>query len=205
MQIQCQCGPPHTYRARLDDPNRLAPVGVIGELVAEGPGIARGYINNETGNTDLFLDSPPWAKEWESIVASMGRSYRTGDLVRYADDGELIFVGRRDRQVKLRGQRIELEDIETKIKQHLQLPEASILLEVVHNVDGDTGRMTKDMELEIEGLRARIAEVLPAYMWPVAWIPLKEVPLGPTGKLDRRKLLSLGTNFFTRAMAKDPI
>lgn len=211
--------------ARLDDPNQLAPVGAIGELVAEGPGIARGYISNESDNAQLFLDSPPWAKEWESSVASMGRSYRTGDLVQYADDGELIFVGRRDRQVKLRGQRIELEDIETKLKQHLRLPEANILLEVLdihgtvnlvaflhhpsihdkprQDVDGDTIQMTEEMELKIEGLRARISEVLPAYMWPVAWIPLKEVPLGPTGKLDRRKLLSLGKDFYSRFRTGD--
>ncbi|OBT52937.1 Nonribosomal Peptide Synthase (NRPS) [Pseudogymnoascus sp. 24MN13] len=211
--------------ARLDDPSQLAPIGAIGELVAEGPGIARGYINNESGNAKLFLDSLPWAKEWESTVASMGRSYRTGDLVRYADDGEFIVVGRRDRQVKLRGQRIELEDIEIKLKQHLQLPQANILLEVldVHgtanlvaflhhpsihdtprqDVDGDTTQMTEEMELEIEGLRARISEVLPAYMWPVAWIPLKEVPLGPTGKLDRRKLLSLGGDFYSRLQTGD--
>lgn len=206
--------------ARLDDPYQLAPVGAIGELVAEGPGIARGYISNQSDNAELFLDSLPWAKEWESSVTSMGRSYRTGDLVRYADDGELIFVGRRDRQVKLRGQRIELEDIETKLKQHLELPDANIFLEVldVHgtanlvafihhrsihstprqDVDGDSTQMAEEMELEIEGLRARISEVLPAFMWPVAWIPLKEVPLGPTGKLDRRKLLSLGKDFYSR-------
>lgn len=205
--------------ARLDDPNQLAPVGAIGELVAEGPGIARGYIGNLSGNAELFLDSPPWAKEWESSVASMGRSYRTGDLVRYTDDGELIFVGRRDRQVKLRGQRIELEDIESKLKQYLRLPNANILVEVLdvhgtanlvaflhhpsinetpgHDVDGDTTQMAEAMELEIEGLRARISEVFPAYMWPVAWIPLKEVPLGPTGKLDRRRLLSLGEDFYS--------
>ncbi|KAI0136239.1 putative nonribosomal peptide synthase [Xylariales sp. AK1849] len=212
--------------ARLDDPNKLAPVGAIGEMVAEGPGIARGYINNESGNAEAFLDSPPWTKEWESSVASMGRTYRTGDLVRYADDGELIFVGRRDRQVKLRGQRIELEDIELKLKQHLRLTEINMFLEVLdvlgtdnlvaflHHpsirdtprqdvVDGDTTQMPEEIALEIQGLHARISEVLPAYMWPVTWIPLKEVPLGPTGKLNRPKLLSLGKKFYSRLRTGD--
>ncbi|EAW20394.1 putative nonribosomal peptide synthase [Aspergillus fischeri NRRL 181] len=210
--------------ARLDDPNQLAPVGAIGELVAEGPGIARGYISNESSNAEVFLDSLPWAKAWESIVASTGRSYRTGDLVRYADDdGELIFVGRRDRQVKLRGQRIELDDVESKLKQHLRLPEANIFLEVlrVHgtsnlvaflghpsihdiprqDVEGDPTHMSEEMKQEINGLRARISDELPAYMCPVAWIPLREVPLGPTGKLDRGKLLSLGEQFYSRLRA----
>ncbi|PQE30596.1 non-ribosomal peptide synthetase protein [Rutstroemia sp. NJR-2017a WRK4] len=209
--------------ARLDDPSQLAPIGAVGELVAEGPGIARGYINNEIGNTELFLDCPPWTKDWESSVTSMGRSYRTGDLVRYNDDGELIFVGRRDRQVKLRGQRIELEDIETKLKQHLQLPGANIILEVLdiqgtanlaaflyhpsiketQAEDDEATQMTEEMTAEIEGLRTRISEVLPAYMWPVAWIPLKEVPLGPTGKLDRRRLFALGTDFVSKLRTGD--
>lgn len=198
---------------RLDDPNQLAPVGAIGELVAESPGVARGYINNEEGNSKLFLDSPRWAKDWESSVSLLGRSYRTGDLVRYADDGELVFIGRRDRQVKLRGQRIELEEIETKLKQHLQLSGANILLEVLnmhgtdnlvaflhcpsgqdtrsHHADLDTTHMTEEMELEIERLHGKMSEVLPAYMWPVSWIRLREIPLGLTGKLDRDRLLRI--------------
>ncbi|KAI1801102.1 putative nonribosomal peptide synthase [Daldinia bambusicola] len=205
-----------SWVARLDDPTQLAPVGAIGELVIESPGVARGYINNAQGNAHLFHDSPPWAKDWESRVPSMGRSYRTGDLVRYADDGEIIFIGRSDRQVKLHGQRVELEDIETKLKQHLQLHRANILLEVldVHGTANlvaflhhpniqDTAQMPEEMELEIERLRVRISEVLPAYMWPVVWIPLKEVPLGPTGKMDRRKLLSLGMDFYSRLRTGD--
>lgn len=207
--------------ARLDDPDKLAPVGAIGEMVAEGPGIARGYINKESSNSEAFLSFPPWKQEWESSVLSMGRTYRTGDLVRYADDGELVFVGRRDRQVKLRGQRIELEDIELKLKQHIELSEVNVFLEVLNVLGTDnlvafihhptirgipgndivnscTTQLPGEILLEIEGLHRCIAEVLPAYMWPVAWIPLTVVPLGPTGKLDRRKLLSLGKDFYSK-------
>ncbi|KAM7185082.1 hypothetical protein V8F20_011947 [Naviculisporaceae sp. PSN 640] len=197
--------------ARLDDTTKLAPVGAIGELVAEGPGIGRGYLNNQKGNEELFLERPPWSKEMQaSGVPEMGRCYRTGDLVRFAEDGELIFIGRRDRQVKLRGQRIELEDIETKLKQHFKLTDANIVVEVVdsqgvanlvaffhHSGVRDAAEMPEEMENEIQALRERISEVLPAYMWPVAWIPLLELPLGPTGKLDRRKLLGLGQDFFS--------
>ncbi|KAK4196677.1 hypothetical protein QBC40DRAFT_286889 [Triangularia verruculosa] len=197
--------------ARLDDPSKLAPVGAIGELVAEGPGIGRGYLNNEKGNKELFFERPPWSEEMQtSGVPEMGRCYRTGDLVRFADDGELIFIGRRDRQVKLRGQRIELEDIETKLKQHFKLTDANIVVEVLdtqgvanlvaflhHSRVRDAAQMPEDMDKEIQALRERISEVLPAYMWPIAWIPLPELPLGPTGKLDRRKLLGLGQDFFS--------
>jgi amino acid adenylation domain-containing protein len=209
----------------LDNPNQLAPVGAIGELVVEGPGIARNYINNHLDSTELFLDTLPWAQDWESSLTSMGRSYRTGDMAQFADDGEIIFVGRRDRQVKLRGQRIELEDIETKLQQHTRLPGAHIVLEVLdihgtnnlvaflynpsiqdipgRDLNGDTAQMTEEMELEVEGLRARISEELPSYMWPVVWIPLKGLPLSPIGKLDRRMLLRLGKDYYSNLRIGD--
>jgi amino acid adenylation domain-containing protein len=203
--------------ALLDNPNKLAPVGAIGELVVEGPGIARNYINNHLDSANLFYDATPWAKDWDAGMESMGRCYRTGDMAHFADDGEIIFIGRRDRQIKLRGQRIELEDIEIKLQQHNQLPGAHIILEVLNihgsddlvafyyapglkdipgcTLEGGSTRMTEEMGLEIERLRVRISEELPAYMWPVVWIPLRELPLSPTGKLDRRMLLRFGKDY----------
>ncbi|XPT02543.1 hypothetical protein M3J09_011657 [Ascochyta lentis] len=166
--------------ALLDNPNKLAPVGVIGELVVEGPGIARNYINNHLDSANLFYDALPWAKDWDTSMKSIGRCYRTGDMAHFADDGEIIFIGRRDRQIKLRGQRIELEDVEIRLQQHNQLPGAHIILEVldVHSHDdlvaflyapgpkdipgrtpeGASARMTEEMELEIERLRIRISK-----------------------------------------------
>lgn len=98
----------HAWVTSLDNKDQLAPVGAVGELVIHGPGIARGYLNNDSSNADLFLDSSLWPSRWDPSPNCFDRSYRTGDLVRYTHDGELIFVSRRDRQVKLRGQRIEL-------------------------------------------------------------------------------------------------
>jgi amino acid adenylation domain-containing protein len=201
--------------ALLDDPSRLAPVGATGELVVEGPGVARDYINNQWDTAALFLDSLPWAKDWESSLTLMGRSYRTGDMARYADDGEIIFVGRRDRQVKLRGQRIELADIEKKLQQYTQHPGTHVALEVIDlhgtrnlaafiyisSTQNKSSATTEEIELEVEGLRARISEEFPSYMWPAVWIPLKEVPLSPTGKLDRRMLLHLGEDFYSNLRA----
>ncbi|TVY37197.1 Nonribosomal peptide synthetase [Lachnellula subtilissima] len=209
----------------LDNPNKLAPIGAIGELVVEGPGVARNYINNHSDSKDLFLDAPPWAKDWDSSLTSMGRCYRTGDMAQLTADGEIIFVGRRDRQIKLHGQRIELEDIETRLQRHIRLPGAHIVLEVLdihgnnnlvaflhvptvqgppeRDPNGDTANMTENMALEIEGLRARISEELPSYMWPVVWIPLKELPLTPSGKLDRRMLLRLGKDYYSNLRIGD--
>jgi amino acid adenylation domain-containing protein len=203
--------------ALLDNPNKLAPVGAIGELVVEGPGIARNYINNHLDSANLFYDATPWAKDWKASMESIGRCYRTGDMAHFADDGEIIFMGRRDRQIKLRGQRIELEDIEVKLQQHNQILGAHIILEVLdihshgdlvaflyapdlkdmpaYTLNGGSARMTEGMKLEIERLRVRVSEELPAYMWPVVWIPLKELPLSPTGKLDRPTLVRFGKDY----------
>ncbi|KAF2998580.1 nrps [Curvularia kusanoi] len=201
----------------LDDPSKLAPVGAIGELVVEGPGVARNYINSVSESAHLFYDIAPWAQEWEMSLDSMGRCYRTGDMAYFADDGEIVFVGRRDRQVKLHGQRIELEDIEIKLQHRNQISGSQIILEVLNihsegdlvvffhapdvlNPSGTTSgavsaRMTKEMELQIEKLRVRILEELPRYMWPIIWIPLQKLPLGPTGKLDRKLLLRYGKDY----------
>jgi amino acid adenylation domain-containing protein len=210
--------------ALLENPNKLAPVGAVGELVVEGPGIARNYINNHSDSAKLFSDSTPWAKSWEMNLKSMGRCYRTGDMAYFAEDGEIVFVGRRDRQTKLRGQRIELEDIENKLQQQNLISETRIILEVIHTHGRDSlvaflytpglrdiperypdsvpGHMTEQMELEIERLRVRMAEDLPAYMWPGVWIPIQELPLGPTGKLDRRELIRRGQDYCSNMQTK---
>lgn len=210
---------------RLDDPKKLAPVGVLGEIVVEGPGVARNYVNNRSDNDKLFIDTSPWAKELGLDMTSTTRCYRTGDLASFADNGEIIFVGRRDRQVKLRGQRIELEDIEAKMQQQTRLTGAHVVLEVLDingtanlvaflqhssyadssgsNPESDTARSSEQLKLEIEGIRTRISEELPSYMWPVAWIPLKELPLGPSGKLDRRTLLRIGKDYHLNLAVED--
>ncbi|KAF2443242.1 putative nonribosomal peptide synthase [Karstenula rhodostoma CBS 690.94] len=202
---------------RLDDPNKLAPVGVLGEVVVEGPGVARNYINNSSDSGKLFIDTSPWAQDLGLDMTSTTRCYRTGDLASFAENGEIIFVGRRDRQVKLRGQRIELEDIEAKLQHQTRQPGAHVVLEVLDisgtanlvaflqhpsydgtsgsNPDGDTAHSNERLRLEIAGIRTRISEELPSYMWPVVWIPLKELPLSPSGKLDRRALLRIGKEF----------
>ncbi|RAO65055.1 uncharacterized protein BHQ10_001067 [Talaromyces amestolkiae] len=94
------------------DPSRLAPVGVVGELYIEGPVLARGYLNDFERTMSSFLSSPSWLNRFREGDTSQSRVYRTGDLVRYNTDGTVVFVGRRDTQTKLRGQRIELSEVE---------------------------------------------------------------------------------------------
>lgn len=96
------------------DHQKLAPIGTVGELVVEGPNIARGYLKDEAKTTASFISHPRWLPDCNTRPDS--RLYKMGDLVRYLPDGKVHFVGRKDGQVKLRGQRIELGEIEQKLR-----------------------------------------------------------------------------------------
>ena len=93
-----------------DDFNVLTPIGAVGELLIEGPVLARGYLNDNMKTKEAFISSPHWIAKHE--VHNSSRFYRTGDLVKYNEDGSIRFVGRIDHQVKLRGQRLELGEVE---------------------------------------------------------------------------------------------
>jgi acyl-CoA synthetase (AMP-forming)/AMP-acid ligase II len=105
-----------------DNHNRLAPIGTVGELLIEGPSLARGYLNDEERTNSAFVHNPDWLPRFRHKWSGTGppcpgRMYKTGDLVRYHPDGTIVFVGRKDSQVKIRGQRVELGEIE----HHLRL------------------------------------------------------------------------------------
>lgn len=97
-----------------NDHDRLIPIGAVGELVIQGPILAREYLNNPTKTAEAFIESPSWTHN-QAYQERMPQIYKTGDLVRYNADGSIRFMGRKDTQVKLRGQRIELGEIEHKL------------------------------------------------------------------------------------------
>ena len=156
------------------------PMGVPGELCIGGAPPARGYL----GRPDLT------AERWVPDEGG-GRLYRTGDLVRWRPDGELEFLGRIDTQIKLRGVRIEPAEIEAALATHPRVREA-----VVVPRQGTAGEpvlvayvvLQETMEDLSGGLRAFLAERLPAAMIPSAFVPLAELPLTPVGKVDIRAL-----------------
>ncbi|CAI6337954.1 unnamed protein product [Periconia digitata] len=112
-----------------DDYNKLAPLGAIGELLVEGPILARGYLDNPEKTAMAFIDSPSWLlKGGLGYPGRQGRMYRTGDLVRYDDDGNLIWMGRKDSQVKIRGQRVELGEIESTLLTHGSISQAAVVV-----------------------------------------------------------------------------
>ncbi|HSF39926.1 MAG TPA: non-ribosomal peptide synthase/polyketide synthase, partial [Thermoanaerobaculia bacterium] len=163
----------------LDGEGQPVPVGVPGELYVGGAGLARGYLARPDLTAERFVPDP-WAGR------PGDRVYRTGDRVRWLPDGNLDFLGRFDHQVKVRGLRIELGEIEAVLARHPAVREAAVLLR-------EDGRLAACVAVEEprpgeESLRAFLAERLPDYMVPSAFVLLEALPLSPNGKVDRRAL-----------------
>ncbi len=168
----------------LDSHLHPVPVGIVGELYISGDGLARGYLNQPEMTTQRFIPNPFNNKSRRVL-------YKTGDLARYLPDGNIEFIGRIDNQVKIRGFRIELGEIETALNQHPQVRESVVLAR--DDVPGDKRLVAyivpnRESIPTIPQLRDLLKERLPEYMVPSVFVLLKEFPLTPNGKLDRRGL-----------------
>ncbi|SDD79109.1 non-ribosomal peptide synthase domain TIGR01720/amino acid adenylation domain-containing protein [Paenibacillus sp. CF095] len=156
------------------------PVGVPGELVIGGAGVARGYWNRPDLTAEKFADSP---------FVSGERLYRTGDLARWLEDGNVDFIGRIDYQVKIRGFRIELGEIETAL---LRFP--GIKQAVVTDRTDEQGQkylcgyVAGDVSLQLSDLLSQLKQELPVHMVPARLVSLDQLPLTPNGKIDRKAL-----------------
>ncbi|KAL3421676.1 hypothetical protein PVAG01_05832 [Phlyctema vagabunda] len=192
------------------NPDNLSPIGCVGELVVEGPTLAREYLNDPQKTAKAFIENPKWASDGSNRARRM---YRTGDLVRYGNAGDILFVGRRDTQAKLHGQRIELGEIEHHLNRNspstwlpvveiLTFPEDDrdvILAAFIHvneAVQGQDDRVTlpvtDDMLETLNHLRSKLEQDLPSHMIPAAYIPLSQLPLTAGGKVDRKSLRKIG-------------
>ncbi|WP_426134158.1 non-ribosomal peptide synthase/polyketide synthase [Pseudomonas sp. PWP3-1b2] len=175
------------------------PVGLIGELLIGGDGLARGYHHRAALTAERFLPDP---------FGNGTRLYRTGDLARYRADGVIEYIGRADHQVKIRGFRIELGEIEACLLAHHSVREAVVvpqpgpggmqLVAYLVAADGQSKPLPAAGTLRDE-LKTHLASLLPDYMIPVHWMPLEHFPLTPNGKLDRKALPLPDANQLLRA------
>jgi amino acid adenylation domain-containing protein len=160
------------------------PVGVPGEIVVGGQGVARGYLGRPALTAERFVPDP-----WRSTAGA--RLYRSGDLARRLPDGDLEYLGRIDHQVKIRGYRIELGEIEAALARHPAVREAAV--GTTSGPAGETRLVAwvaadPDTAPSLPELRAFLAATLPEPMLPSALVVLDRLPLTANGKLDRRAL-----------------
>jgi amino acid adenylation domain-containing protein len=167
----------------LDGHLEPVPLGMVGDIYVGGVGLARGYLGAPAPTADRFIANP--------FGDPGSRMYRTGDMARCAPNGQLHFLGRRDTQIKIRGFRIEPGEIESVLATHPLVREAAVVSGLITSelpTDGFlvayvTGK--PGANLEGEDLRAYLAERLPEYMMPTVCTVVEELPLTPSGKLDR--------------------
>lgn len=204
-----------------EDPNCLVPIGAVGELVIAGPSLAQGYLNNEEKNRSSYAEDLKWAVD---MGLQYRRFFRSGDLLRYnieSFDGSYDFIRRKDTQIKLRGQRIEVGEIE----HHLaNIPNVAIsmvdrpaqgcfageLVAIVQMRSAGSHRMRDDpislapsQSLSLEALQIQLSQHLPGYMIPTACLVIESMPFVPSLKINRRQvsawLNSLKSKLFSEA------
>ncbi|GLV75844.1 non-ribosomal peptide synthetase [Streptomyces hygroscopicus] len=181
---------PHTTMLVLDDDLRPVPVGCVGEVCIGGIGLARGYVGGPGQTAQRFVPDP--------YGPAGSRLYRTGDLARVLPDGNVDFVSRTDHQVKLRGYRVELGEVESVLADDPAVAEAVAVIR--EDQPGDRRLVSylvpahdaDPSALEPARLQARLAESLPSYMVPAAFVVLPSLPLTANGKLDRGALPAPG-------------
>lgn len=204
-----------------DDHNKLTPIGGIGELLVEGPIVGQGYLGDPEKTAAAFIEDPTWLLAGsKEVPGRKGRLYKTGDLVRHDPDGEqgFVFVGRKDTQVKLRGQRVELGEIEHHLRRLLPsgtdvvaeviAPQGrskeSMLLAFVADPNAEKPQDAKDTELhqiefssaireKMTDLSEQLSKALPIYMVPSTYIGINRMPMLVSGKIDRKLLRTFGS------------
>ncbi|MCK4258179.1 MAG: amino acid adenylation domain-containing protein [Halanaerobiales bacterium] len=164
----------------LDKNLKVQPIGIPGELCISGDGLARGYLYRPELTSEKFVPNPYCPEE---------RLYKTGDLVRWLSDGNIEYLGRIDRQVKIRGVRIELGEIEEALLNHEKIKETA----VIDWADKSGNKYlaayyVSDAELSVTELRKYLVSILPEYMIPAYFIWLEKLPLSTNGKLNYKKL-----------------
>jgi amino acid adenylation domain-containing protein/non-ribosomal peptide synthase protein (TIGR01720 family) len=213
-----------------NDHNNLVPVGCVGELLIEGPILARHYLHNPEKTQQSFIEDPSFMVTLAEKIGNIAvfpptghRMYKTGDLVRYNSDGSLVYLGRKDTQVKLNGQRIELGEIEHRIQSALPSNgQCSVDLIVRRNgeitskalvafvcLESDSKKptqsdadfilpMTQSFQSIALNTKSAISSQIQSYMVPNVYIPVSFFPMTSSGKLNRRLLRTTAEELLSR-------
>ncbi|TLD19950.1 hypothetical protein PspLS_09529 [Pyricularia sp. CBS 133598] len=217
------------------DETRLAPIGAVGELLIEGPTLARGYLNDPALTAAYFIEDPPWLLRGSGGDVDLpgghhhpgrrARIYKTGDLFRYNQDGSLTYVGRKgDNQVKIRGQRVELGEVEHHVRARVPgvrqaaaaviTPQgegaspmlAAFLVLKKKTTAAATAAVAATLQVTLTSIppmvQDTLAEKLPTYMVPAVFFTVAELPVTTSGKTDRGKLRELGAKFSAAELAE---
>ncbi|MGG3523811.1 amino acid adenylation domain-containing protein [Bacillus pseudomycoides] len=163
----------------LDKYLRAVPPGVVGELYVGGHGVCRGYLNRPELNKERFITNPYRDSE---------RLYKTGDLGRILNTGELVYVGRKDQQVKVRGHRIELGEIEATLLKNSAINQIVVVSNYINEQVALCAYYVSDTSLSQKELRDFANTYLPEFMVPAYFVKLSEIPLTSNGKLDKDRL-----------------
>ncbi|GFN16130.1 nonribosomal peptide synthase [Aspergillus tubingensis] len=182
--------------------SKLVPIGAVGELVIGGPIVGGGYLDRPEQTAQSFISDIPWSKR-------PGTYYKTGDLARQNSDGSIVYMGRKDTQVKIRGQRVELGEIEhlaqeiwsniTPIAEVVTKGDRDPILVLFvgpiapgSNIASDDEDLLMKPDTQIweraRNIQCTLREVLPRYMIPDVFVPIQRLPLMPSGKVDRKLL-----------------
>ena len=171
---------PTTTTYLVDAQLKLVPAGVPGEICVGGEGVGRGYLRRDELTRQRFIANPYRPAE---------RLYRSGDLARQLPDGKLVYLGRIDDQVQIRGFRVELGEIKTRLLTHPAIADVEV---IARTLQGDALELVAyyvpKAEVNVTDLRRHIVAALPDYMVPSAFVPLTALPLTSNGKVDRRAL-----------------
>ena len=209
-----------TWIVNPENPSKLSPIGTPGELCVEGPLVGQGYLNDKVKTSQAYIQNPEWLlRGAPGNEGRSGRPYRTGDLVQYLQDGSLRFLGRKDTQIKLRGQRIELEEVQGAIRKVLfeqdsSFANAEVVVQVIQPEDTSQDILSVFISIDADEehhdilvkqatlhLTENLIKILPLYMIPSLFIPQRSLPKTPTGKIDRKALVSIGNRFTKRQLA----
>ena len=168
----------------LDKDNNVCPIDVPGELCVFGDGVAKGYINNTEATNKVFIKT-----KYSNKIA-----YKTGDIAKFNKNGELVYIGRNDNQIKIRGLRIELSEIENKILNIQKIEKCAVIYKKEPKNPHIVAFFTASKKLDISDIRKELSKVLPTYMIPKYIVQIDKMPITQNGKINTKELSNLEIN-----------